>query len=140
MFCPLIGQHLSNICYSNLMHLQYFLYTINFFFQICGFLVSLSRDFSSYYSHVHILGVSYIKVDQGSAQRCNSINCGVMADVAVRKRHQQQHEIIIIFTRTILESAKFLCQYVRISYKRMLCETHAFMASAQSNAVRTGLR
>ena len=31
---------------------------------------------------------------------------GLIADVAVRKRHQRWDEIFIIFTRTILKSAK----------------------------------
>ena len=64
-----------------------------------------------------------------------------IADVAVRKRHQRQDEILIFFTRTILESAScFSVGNVRIFNKRMLCETRVFIASAQAYAVRTGLR
>ena len=58
-----------------------------------------------------------------------------IAHVAVRKRHQRQNEIIIFFTRAILESAKliffqYFITYKRISYKRMLCERRAFIAKA----------
>ena len=65
-----------------------------------------------------------------------------ITDVAVRKRHQRQDEILIIFTRTIPESSKlfFSVGNVRISNKRMLCETCVFVVSARACAVRTGLR
>ena len=43
----------------------------------------------------------------------------VIADVAGRKRHQRQVEIIIFFTRTVVDSAKLF----------FLLEMHAFYAS-----------
>ena len=44
------------------------------------------------------------------AHKYNYFLC-TLADVAVRKHHQRQDEILIIFPRTILESAKlFFCR------------------------------
>ena len=76
-------------------------------------------------------------VDMEQKVRTSSI-----AHVAVRKRQQRQDEIIIFFTHTVLESAKFFffCQYARISYKCMFCEKRAIIVSVQVYAVQTGLR
>ena len=66
-----------------------------------------------------------------------------IAHVAVRKRHQQQDEIIVFFTHTILKSAKlffFSASTHAFHTSLMLYGTHALIASAQAYAVQTGLR
>ena len=64
-------------------------------------------------------------------------NILTIAGVAVRKCHQRQEENLIFFSCTIRQSAKLFVCNARIYNKRMLCETHAFVASAQVYAVQT---
>ena len=61
-----------------------------------------------------------------------------IADVAVRKRHQRQDENLAALYCN--QQNCFSVSNARIYSKRMLCEKHAFVASAQAYAVRTGLR
>ena len=64
-----------------------------------------------------------------------------IADVAVRKRHKRQDEIMIFLPALYWNHQScFSAGNARISCTRMLCETRAFIASAQAYAVRTGLR
>ena len=65
-----------------------------------------------------------------------------IAHVAVRKRHQQQDEIITFFTRTILESGKLFFSASTHTFHTSVCGVkHVHLKQAhKAYAVRTGLR
>ena len=60
-----------------------------------------------------------------------------IADVAVRKHHQRQDEILM--TLYWNQQSCFSVGNIRISNKRMLREMRLFIASTQACAVRTRL-
>ena len=65
----------------------------------------------------------------------------LIADVAVRKLHQQQDKILTFLPALYWnQQSCFSVGSLQISNKRMLCEMCAFIAKAQAYVVRTGLR